>query len=202
MKNFSLFLLVATLSIVTINAQSDKGDFTIAPQIGLNLSTFAPSDTDFSYNSRTSFAGGAITEYYFNDRWSLRSGLLFDPMGAEDGAGNIDKLNYLTLPINANWHFGKNRNWYLNFGPAIGFLLNAETELGEGGTIDISEVVPGTDVGLMFGIGYKFDINEKVQLFIDFQGYGGFIDIDESDVLPFQIRNSRSAFNVGVVITP
>jgi hypothetical protein len=202
MKNTFLLLLVTILSITTLEAQSGKGDFTIAPQIGINLATFAPSDTDFSYEARTSFAGGAITEFYFSDRWSLRSGLLFDPMGAEDGGGNIDKLNYLTLPINANWHFGRNRNWYLNFGPAISFLLNAETELREGSTIDISEVVPGTDFGLAFGIGYKFDINEKLQLFIDYQGFGGFSNIDDTDVLPFEIRNSRSAFNLGVVITP
>ncbi len=189
----------ALFSFSVINAQSDKGDLTIAPQIGLNLSTYYTSEVDF--NVKTSFAAGAIVEYYFSDRWSLRSGLLYDPMGAEDDLGNIDKLNYLTLPVNANWHFGSNRNWYLNFGLGAAFLLNAEGELADGTTVDITDAIPGLDIGLMLGIGYKFDIGENLQLVLDYQGYGGFVNLDESDSLPFSITNSRSAFNAGLIFT-
>ncbi len=192
-------LLITMFSLCTVNSQSDKGDFTLAPQIGINLATYYAGSSDVTFNNRNSFSAGIVSEYYFNNRWSLRSGLLYDPMGAKDGFDNVDKLNYLTVPLNANWHFGSNRNWYLNFGLGLSFLLSAEGELSDGTTFDIKDNVPGTDFGLMIGIGYKFDISDNFQLYIDYQGYGGFTNLDEGNNLPFDVRNSRSAFNIGGV---
>jgi long-subunit fatty acid transport protein len=197
MKN--LLFTGATLLLMSLNlhAQSSKGDITLAPQIGVNIATYFTSDAD--YNSRTNVAAGVIGEYYFSDRWSLRSGFLFDPMGAEDSGNNTDKLNYLSIPIHANWHFGKNRNWYLNFGPQVSFLLSAETEFSNGETLDIKEFISGTDIGLGLGIGYKFDISDNFQLSIDYQEFLGFINIDETGIFPFNLSNSRGSFNVGAV---
>ena len=198
MKKLLLITIMAVLPLLTVQSQSDKGDFTLAPQIGVNFSTYY-SDAD--YNSRTAFAAGIVGEYYLSDRWSLRSGLLYNPMGTEDVLNNVDKLNYLTIPLNANWHFGKTRNWFLNFGPAVSFLLNAEAEFADGSTLDIKDAVASTDIGLVVGIGYKFDITENFQLYIDYQGYGGFIDLDDANNIPFSITNSRSSFNIGGVFS-
>ncbi|MCA0153847.1 porin family protein [Winogradskyella vincentii] len=198
MKTFStLFILLFTICF--LDAQNEKGDFTLAPQLGVNFATYYAGSSDVTYDSRTSLAVGVVGEYYINDRWSFRSGIQFDPMGVKDGGGNIDKLNYLTIPLNANWHFGSTRKWYLNFGPAVSLLLSAEGDLSDGSTIDLKDAVPGTDFGFIAGIGYKFQISENFQLFIDYQGFGGFTNLDELGNLPFDIRNSRSSFNVGGV---
>jgi len=192
-----------------IYSQSSKGDITLAPQIGLNISSEAI--TNASSESRTAFAGGVIGEYYFSDRWSFRTGLLYDPMGGK-GAGVTDKLNYLTLPLNANWHFGKTRAWYLNFGAGVSFLLSAKTEVAASniedaspGTYDIKEWVNSTDVGLILGIGYKFDLSENFQLYIDYQGFSGMIDIVNDEELENYLgespTNVRSAFNLGLIFT-
>ncbi len=181
-------LLLAAFTILCLsltNAQSNAGEFTLAPQIGVNFSTYSSSDAN--YDLRTSFSGGVIGEYYFSDLWSLRSGLLYDSMGSKDSFDNVDKLNYLTIPINANWHFGKNRNWFLNFGPAVAFLLSAETDLDGGQSIDIKDYIASTDIGLALGIGYKFDINPDFQLCIDYQGFGGIINIDKNNTLPYDV---------------
>ena len=191
-----LFIVMCLLAMTTLNAQNTSGDFTLAPQIGVAFSTYY-ANNEVTYNSRTSFAVGVIGDYYFNDRWSLRSGLLHSPMGAKDATGIVDKLNFITIPVNANWHFGKNRNWYLNFGPSVSFLTKAESELPNGTTIDLKNFVKSTDVGLNLGIGYKIDINNDFQLFIDYQGYGGFVTVAEDGILPYDIRNSSSAINVG-----
>lgn len=187
------------LGLNTLNAQSNTGDFTLAPQLGVAFSTYTPSDRNYGYDARISLTAGAIVEYYLNDRWSLRSGLLYDTMGAKDGYDNIDKLNYLSVPLNANWHFGKNRNWFLNFGPSVAFIESAKTEFSDGSTVDIKDFLKSVDVGIALGIGYKFDVNENFQLVIDYQGYGGFIDVAEDGILPYGIRNSKSSFNVGGV---
>jgi opacity protein-like surface antigen len=194
-----LLCAIAVFAISMLNAQNEKGDMTLAPQIGVNLSTYASSANGISFDSRTSFAFGVIGEFYFNDRWSFRSGLLFDGMGANDALNITDKLSYITLPLNANWHFGKTRKWFLNFGPAISFLTKAESEFPDGDSSDIKDFVNGTSIGLALGIGYKFQISENLQLTIDYQGYGGFTDVAEDDVLPYSITNSRSSFNLGVI---
>jgi hypothetical protein len=67
--------------------------------------------------------------------------------------------------------------------------------------LDIKDFVTSFDIGLGVGIGYKFDITENFQLYIDYQGYGGFIDLDDANNIPFSITNSRSSFNIGGVFS-
>ena len=193
---FAGFMLLSIISNAQTNA---KGDFTIAPQIGLAVSTYTASE-NVTFNYRTAFALGAGAEYYFNNRWSIRSGLFYAPMGAEDDFDTIDKLNYLSIPLNANWHFGSNRNWYLNFGLAGNILLSAKTEFSNGEEFDIEEAIKSGDIGFNAGIGYKFLINENTQLFADYQGYNGFVDIIDGFEFPYELRNASSTFNFGAII--
>jgi len=197
MKNNVLVTFIAFLSYLTMNAQFEKGDIALSPQLGVNFSTYV---SEAAYNSRTAVSIGANVDFYLSDSWSIKTGLMFYGMGAEDGFGNLDKLNYVTVPFNANWHFGKKRNWYMNFGPAVSFLAGAEAELSDGSKFDIKEDISSVDVGLALGIGYTFNVDENLQLFIDYQGYAGFINVDKNDVLPYNVQNSRNGFNVGAII--
>ena len=194
----TLFVVVCFLAITALSAQNKSGDFTLAPQLGLNLSNYTSSE-NLNNKVRTAFNVGVIAEYYFNDRWSLRSGLVYDSKGTKitsSGQDYIDKLNYIAIPLHANWHFGSNRNWFLNFGPTVGFLASAKGDT-PGGEIDIKDAIESSfDAGLGAGIGYKFDIADATQLYIQYQGYNGFIDLFNAD---FSVFNATSAFNLGVV---
>ena len=144
---FTAFVLFFTAqSFAQINQQND---ITIAPHIGLALSTYSASE-NVSYDLRTSLAVGAGVEYFFSDRWSLRSGLIYAPMGAEDDFNNVDKLNYLQIPLNANWHFGSNRNWYLNFGFAGNILLSANAEFSDGTETDLEDFIKSVQIYIVF----------------------------------------------------
>ena len=95
----------------------------------------------------------------------------------------------------ANWHFGSNRDWYMNFGPYVGFLISAEdSELG----LDLKDGFKSTDFGLALGIGYKFEIDDNLKLFIEYDGQSGLSDIFEENAGD-SIRNARSSFNIGVL---
>ena len=101
---------------------------------------------DIESISRTNF--GVSFDYYFLDQLSLRVKLLYDSKGAkiegnsffprfdkdirlgynirlEYHSRNVHQLNYFSIPILANWHFGfsESKNFNLNFGPYIAFLL-------------------------------------------------------------------------------
>nr|WP_315252229.1 porin family protein [uncultured Flavobacterium sp.] len=191
-----LLSLITLISFTFTNAQSkEKGTFEITPKIG--YSSFNEVNEGDSTNSTTGVPFGATADYYLNNRWSLRSGLLFDKMGGEyiaEGKAYEDKLNYLTIPLNANWHFGSTRKWNLNFGFSPSFLVNAEVN----GMKVPDNIIESFQLGFTYGIGYKIEVNEKFGILIDWQGFAGVTNINK--ITNDNISNSGSSFNVGGVI--
>jgi len=203
MKKIYLITLLTFFSYLHLNAQN-TGDIEVGFQTGLNLANVSTSDGEGT-SSRVSYNFGASGEYYFSDTWGIKTKLIYDNKGWKDGFIFLEddfndfttdfELTYLTIPVMANWHFGSRKNWYLNVGPYIGFLLNAEdSEFG----LDISEAFNNTDVGLAVGIGYKFMVSDKIKLFAEFDGQSGFIGVFD-EVEGENVRNGRASFNVGIL---
>jgi hypothetical protein len=94
----------------------------------------------------------------------------------------------------ANWHFGHTRNWYLNFGPYVGFLLSAkETTNGS----DLKPIMNSTDFGISTGIGVKFPISENAKFFIEANGQDGVNDVFKNNS-GSTVINVRSSLNIGI----
>lgn len=199
-----IFTLLAMAGISAANAQS-KGSIEFGLGTGLNLSTISSSDFYGNPDTNVSFNFNGSAEYYFSDRWGIKAMLMYDRKGWDNGyitdletgqAFETDiNMNYLTIPVMANWHFGAKRNWYLNFGGYVGFLMSAKDTEFEA---DLKDGYNTTDAGLALGIGVKIPVNNFIKIFIEYQEQAGFIDIfkDSNGIDP--ILNSRSAFNVGV----
>lgn len=192
-----LLSLATLLTFGLANAQvKEKGTIEITPKIGTSSFSEYNEDED-STKSNSGVEFGATVDYYFNDRWSLRSGLIFDKMGGKyelEGDRYEDKLNYLSVPINANWHFGSTRKWNLNFGLSPSFYLN--------GTINGYKIPDNSlesfQLGLTFGIGYKIEITERFGILIDAQFFEGLTNINNASSERF--TNSGNSFNLGGVI--
>lgn len=197
-------VLLSLITLITFgfaNAQiKERGIIEITPKIGTSSFAELNEDEYTDYNSGVEL--GATVDYYFNDRWSLRSGLIADKMGGKyDYDGNYfeDKLNYLSIPINANWHFGSTRKWNLNFGLSPSFLTSAKLK-ENGYTTDIPDnIIESFQLGFTFGIGYKIGITEKFGILIDAQWFTGLTNINK---VPDnrRITNSGYSFNLGGVI--
>ena len=204
MKKQLLIITTCLFTLYSINAQ-DKGDFKFGGHLGLNLANVSTIYGQEITDARVAFNIGALGEYYFSDRWGVKMKIIYDNKGWADGfITNEDtdvtlitdfKLNYITVPVMANWHFGSRRNWYLNFGPYAGFLINAEDSELE---IDVKEAFNTTEFGLAYGIGYKFSLNEKSKLFVEYDGQSGLTDIFEENGGDSVISN-RSSFNLGIL---
>lgn len=208
MKKLILGLIVLT-SIHSFSQLRAKGDTEITLKIGYSSANYySTEELDNSPISGINF--GIESDYFFNNRWSLHSGLLYQRMGSKISSNYKEKLSYLTIPINANWHFGSTRKWYLNFGPSIGFITSAKAEFKQMNTFDpaeigfntgandIKDLVNTFQLGLNYGIGYKIFINDKFSLSIDYQGMTGLSEVPkESD---FTLKNVYSSFNIGGVI--
>ncbi len=188
MKKIILVAVIA-FGLTTVQAQErEKGTIEIIPHIGFTISDFSGSDaSDNGAVSSLNFGVGA--DYYLNNRWSIRSGLHYQTMGT-DIDDTILGLSYLTIPLNANWHFGKTRKWNLNFGPSVGFLTNAKF-----GDVDVKDSFNKIQVGLNVGIGYKFELTKKLSLLVDYQAMSGLTDAAKD----LNVKNNYGSLNVGAV---
>jgi hypothetical protein len=198
MKKLLVVLALASFSFA--NAQvKEKGVIEITPKIGTSSFTEYNENNSTDYNSGVEI--GATIDYYFNDRWSLRSGLIADKMGGKyDFAGDYyeDKLNYLSIPINANWHFGSTRKWNLNFGLSPSFLTSAKVNENGYTTTIPKNTIESFQLGFSFGIGYKIGITEKFGILMDAQWFNGLTNINKVDNRT--IKNGGFSFNLGGVI--
>lgn len=193
MKKITVVVLLL-LSFLGIAQQREKGTVELTPLVGLATSNYY-SDQKLTNSSVSSVNLGVNLDYYFNDRWSFRSALLFQKMGSKYNGGFFtftDELKYVTVPLNANWHFGSTRKWNLNFGPSVGFLTSATSN-----GVDVKREVNTTQIGLSYGIGYKIEVNENFSILLDFQGMSGLSDVAKDS--PVAFKNGYSAFNIGGV---
>lgn len=190
MKKIILIAVLATGLCATAQKRV-RGDVEITPYIGYHSSTYS-SNYISNTNTLNTLQFGVLGDFYFNNRWSIRTGLQSQTMGVE-AFGFDEKLNYIQIPVNANWHFGSSRAWNLNFGLTGGVLTSAKS-----GGEDISELVEGTQIGLSFGIGYKIFLNKRTGLLIDYQAFSGMTDITKNP--RFDVRNIGGSLNLGCVV--
>jgi hypothetical protein len=192
-------LLVAGFYSFTF-AQNRKTEFGI--DVGYNSGYVSVGQSGLNTDMVSGFNVGVSADHYFSDSWSLKVKALYDQKGwgngyITSGKSEIDgvdfKLNYITVPVMANWHFGRERNWYVNFGPYIGFLLSANaSEVG-----DVKNQFNTVDGGFAAGFGYKWPINDRSNFFIEYDGQAGLASIfRESDGYSYQ--NIRDSFNIGI----
>lgn len=203
-----IVIITVVLGFSSSMIAQDKGKIEFGLNTGLNMSSITSGYN--STDSSISFNVGASADYYFSNRWSIKAILIYDKkgwdndfIGIEDPLGptgvqyyrtNIN-VDYLTVPVLANWHFGSKRNWYLNFGGYAGFLIDAEDTTLK---VDLKDNFETTDFGLALGIGVKIPVSDKLKLFLEYQEQAGLSEIFNNNQNANTIRNSRSSFNIGI----
>jgi opacity protein-like surface antigen len=196
-----IFIAVLLFGLPSAIFAQKKGDVEFGFNVGYNSSS--ASDSRDSFDTGMGFNVGGAMDYYFSSDWSIKGKLIYDQKGwdndfIEDTNGNVYptdiNLNYITVPVMANWHFGNKNNWYLSFGPYFGFLLNAEeTQFGT----DLTDYFNSNDFGLALGIGVKIPVSNKLKLFFEYDGQGGFSEVLKNSSNS-DITNTRSSLNVGL----
>ena len=197
---------VCVLGFIFSGKAQEKGKIEFGGGTGLNYSNIR--DSYGSSDGKVSFNVSASADYYFSDRWSVRAKLIYDRKGYDNafygiyeqdtGITNIKTtsvdLNYFTIPIETEWHFGRKRNWYMHLGPYAGFLINSKAKDLD---IDTTEDFKNTDFGVAFGIGVKFPISDKLKLYVEYDEQMGFSEIFENSNNS-SFFNTRLSLNVGV----
>lgn len=205
MKKLASIVLCLLCVVLSGNAQ-EKGKIEFGGSAGLNYSTIGTRNK--SSDGSISFNLAASADYYFSDRWSVRAKLIYDRKGWDNAFySTYDEatlttysektdvnLNYFTIPVEAKWHFGRKRNWYLHLGPYAGFLLNSKAKDLD---LDTTDEFRTADFGIAFGGGVKFPISEKLKIFVEYDEQTGLSEIFEKNSNS-RMTNARLSLNVGV----
>lgn len=196
--------LLALFIGITLNAQvRDENDIELSVSLGLASSNYYGDISLQNNESIYSPTFGIRADFYANNRWSFLLGLEYRTFGtktlgqyyANNNFHNVsikEKLNYIHIPFNANWHFGSNRNWNLNFGPALSFLQNTSVNGEKLSTTGLMK----TQVGFGFGIGYRFKISEQISIAIEHQEYISFTSNIAYNKYTPHIGNYGGSFDV------
>ena len=190
------------ISSLLCNGQTkEKGNIELTPIVGYSASY----QLDSSYFGSSSVSGiqlGIYGNYYFNNRWSLRSGLLYQKMGTNNVDFAIftneysERTNYITIPLTVNYHFGTKRIWFVNYGISVGFLTNAEANYNNGnGFVDINNLANSTQFGINGGIGYKFKISPNFLMVVENSNLIGLTYSTEQR----SGKNFYMSFNIGAI---
>lgn len=154
-----IFAAVIMMASTSAFAQHEAGSFTIQPKVGINIAKVTKSD---GADPRIGLAAGAEAEYQVNDWFSVAGGLLYSMQGCKDKDGGITetlKLDYLNVPIVANFYILK--GLALKAGIQPGFKLSAKyKEKISGGGTSISgegdiDHVKGFDLSIPVGLSYE-----------------------------------------------
>ena len=173
MKKIVLFILLSSFSI---NAQNrEKNDIELSGFIGLGMSNYYGDYVTSGNKLLSTLYFGLNSDFYINDRWSVKIGLEYQTFGSKITELGLvpnssipndyqymtkrEEFNFLSVPIHPNVHFGKKRNWNINFGPTFNFLL------------DENVGIRSEQFGLGLGIGYKYEISNNFAIGVDHQEF-------------------------------
>ena len=105
-----LLMAAFVLSTVGAFAQYEKGDFTIQPKVGLNVTSVSNFPVDKKW--KAGFVGGVEAEYHFNHLLGLSFGALYSQQGTKLKLISNDNyadytsahFDYINIPVLANFY--------------------------------------------------------------------------------------------------
>lgn len=180
------FIIIATIFICRVTAQEsfnpewrNSGDIQFGFAIGSTSSALSLANDNTTPNSSEfaiAYTVGARIDYFLNRNWSVKVMPSYD-VRAVDNFFWDTTYKYLTIPVLANWHFGKNRRWNLHFGPHYSAALDTDTL--------------GSSFGFDIGIGIIIPIS-SFRFFIEFDSI---IDVDNGEL--FATDNGGNSIGTG-----
>ena len=153
-----LFLAVVAMMVsATTFAQNEVGQLTIQPKVGVNIANITDAD---DADPRIGLAAGAEFEYGLTDNIGLSAGVLYSMQGfktTEEGVDCTLKLDYLNVPILANFYVAK--GFAVKLGVQPGFKLSSKAKFkGSGGSkeVEVEDGVKSVDLSIPVGLSYQY----------------------------------------------
>jgi len=197
--------LAILLGCYSLTFAQQKGSVEFGANIGYNNSYVNETYSNQSSDLIGGLNAGLFVDSYFSHNWSLKVEVNYDQKGwgngyLSDNNGNTFdgvnfRLNYITIPVLASWHFGYSNNWYVHFGPYVGILVGAKETTDD---IDVKQIFNTVDAGIDVGIGVKIPISNRARIFFEYDGQGGLTNIFKDNGDYSSVQTLRSSINAGI----
>lgn len=208
-----LFLLTILIVVCSVNSYSKGIELGIqaGPTVTKTIGKIA-----FKHNADIRYATEIYVKYSFTSKIGIRTGLGFEDKGYvikgltfADGAGNPlvsgklhHHLQYITIPILAEFTFGKKLLPYFNTGFYLGILANSKDRYKYDDKTFNKSVETSSynrfDMGFILGVGIKVPIKEKFLFNVDIRNSVGFLRTNKYNPTgSYKAINYSTAFNIG-----
>jgi hypothetical protein len=118
---------------------------------GLNSSSVKISDGE-DYESKIGFHVGGLAHIHVCRHFAVQPEIFYSTQGGKDDGNNEKfKLNYINIPVLAQYMFDE--GFRLQTGPQLGFLILAKTKIGDL-EIDRKDDLSSVDFSWAFGASY------------------------------------------------
>jgi len=180
------------LVIVVLVALATTGNAQLQYGVKLNAGASCQSDMlELAKNCDVRFSPsiGLVGKYQFTEGFALKSGLEYLQKGRsydEDGASLSNKLQYLNLPVKAEFSAGEKAGFkngqrvFFAIGPYVSYLLDAKGELNDV-SFDLKSDSKDFDFGFSYEIGFEFPVFTDKTLQVGLNYDMGFIEVYKSD---------------------
>jgi hypothetical protein len=178
-RRLSILSILAFALVASGAASSVAGEVSFGAKAGLLTSnvTGTPEGWEDAKSYRTTFAGGVVLNYAFNEAFSLEPELLYFSKGfvanLYEGFVNVDvtaRFDYVELPVLAKYTFLPGRKFRpcVFAGPSFIYSIASELELSAGifsGSADVSSLTHTTDFGAILGAGFGCEAGDGTLTF-------------------------------------
>ena len=199
MKKIRLItLIVLFLSIKLFSQENESKKIKFGITFGTNLFDLNRNEFFDQHDGKLSYSFGISIEFMINEKLSLLSNvnydrkiMVWDELEIPNDFGTPSfftvedkiKFSYINIPIFLRYYIGNARNLSINAGGFYNHSLNIENEsiineTGEETILYESEnIIKKYDFGILFGIAYRFELNDKNRFTVELRNELGLADI-------------------------
>lgn len=198
--------MVVFLSVKSLMAQH----ISLGPTAGFGHGWISTDNAPANYKARfhADYNVGAKLVYSIVSNWGVSADVLFSGEGGTRGIDKnnkqIDRINYLRIPLQAIYFFGKYGDRIrpkISVGPSFGFVLGGKEKQYQNADlireVQIKPLINSFDIGLNAAVGANIRVCKKTWLNTDISYYNGFKNISTSSVVNNKQRGVM--LNIGVL---
>jgi len=173
-KSHKMKKIISALFLVFIISGAAKAQLEFGAKGGLNVSDV----TNLNGSARVSGHLGLFAHKTLNDHWCVQPELLYSFEGQKYPTNNDAKLlalDYIQIPVMVQYYATK--QFYLEFGPQLGFNTNARVKYDNGNKTEVDNQYTSAELAVNLGLGYMF--TNQVGLYTRY--VAGVTDISKND---------------------
>ncbi|MGJ8666261.1 MAG: porin family protein [Patiriisocius sp.] len=180
-----LFLLT---TILIVNISYSQSDISFGINGGATFSSIRGNEAADESKSSLDVLIGIAVVYPTSDKLSIKTNLNYERKSVNVESFSVENVtirstySYVSLPVMVKYNFSDSNSFYINGGPFVAFLINANSKADEGPDFEFTDLNKNIDAGISFGIGKRIELSNNY-LDIEIRNNLGLVNISAVEVI-------------------